>query len=1372
MKNKKLCSPNTRNEQNEEKDGEENDGSSASAKTLNTSERCPICLNILTLDVGFPEECCHAFCVSCILKWSETSTSCPVDRKPFQAIYKKDPVGSWTKISVKERRPRENLNCVCDQTLPSCTKGNLCFRVHVKEEETSEIATPHKENRFLDYKEKPDMEVTSLSWPNCFTGDIAACPSNLSETPPGFSNGLEQEESEVCLIRHKREALKHLRIPFGAEGVQCNSTVPAEILIHSPSFLDEYILPLRHISFTSKDSNRMCAHTGAQEGTEKKQAASGTSTNRGTRKKSVQSSTRRRSTRNSKSDASNLQSSPKSSSSDHDTPGCNTTTNNSASEHHGKQPSKQRKRAPKKGSQARKRLRSATHSQEDSKDDKEDSESEQEKKCKMSEDDLSESELYKINHSPKSSTEKEYHQADMSSPLDHSEEKHLLDSSPAHTVLSVNKEISGSPDLHSKDPFDIEHASPSLVFKNGQTDVEDTHADLPTSVNNPSGMDSAENQLNIEGKPTCDSENLKVSDGESSSSSPGSSKHIISDHIDLPPLSPKVAQFNDEESASSSSSCTEIKSPKNHLQDSPSLKEIDVNAEIHLHTSQVNLQSNESHFENMESSKLTDSTVPLELVKQNDLDYIPQSPGALKEQSIQNLQELGPDDSLKTVHNEQAKVESDLQENCIEEQGAKTCITSESDDQHNADCSVNIVELSEQSLAKNSTDTGDIKDYRLCSEETNSPISKDGKIQDTDEKNDLKSEPQKDFCEDNIEPIAMECDSVCSDHNDSEVEKSVEITEPTKTESDTLFSNKVPLSPPKQSLPPGDTNKKESRTRKSRFHSPSTTWSPSKMEVKDRERSRSPSKVKDSPLKPKSRSRSRDKDGERSHGGQWKGRSRDRHHRRHSRSRSRHSRSKSRHSKSKSKSRSRSGSRTRNRNRSVTVDRNEKDCTSPPWKERRSNENWKSPRGSEKSRRNEHDKNENFRNEKYDARDSAEAFPDNKNDYPDWVVEKMKSGDGRGRGDTWMRGGGRGDRGWGDTRGRGDRARGRGDFWGRGEGRGRGERGRGGNRGRGSHWEDDQYGSGDSWNRNVNMDWNSPRSRGGRGGFRGGFNYEDQNENNWNRPPYSGNSNTLGQEFSRFPENKNNKPKYEDSYEPPADRSGWSSASSWAVRKTLPADVQNYYSKRGRNPPGSQAGVWPKPEESQDQDQATKDQAGPQNESTPVPVNMVQTQMNVVQQPIAPPPQPMNMFPYSVGVHPPLVNIQHNPYNLHPQLPIHLHPALPLVQVSAPSSVPQGLPPPPPPPPPSQQISYIVPHLDGKPLQKIQIQEKAAHEVKVAIKQYYQNKDITKDEYKEIVKKAVDKVCHSKSGEVNSAKVANLVKAYVDKYKHSRKKGD
>lgn len=66
------------------------------------------------------------------------------------------------------------------------------------------------------------------------------------------------------------------------------------------------------------------------------------------------------------------------------------------------------------------------------------------------------------------------------------------------------------------------------------------------------------------------------------------------------------------------------------------------------------------------------------------------------------------------------------------------------------------------------------------------------------------------------------------------------------------------------------------------------------------------------------------------------------------------------------------------------------------------------------------------------------------------------------------------------------------------------------------------------------------------------------------------------------------------------------------------------------------------------------------------------------------------------------------------------------------------------------------------------MQERAIEEVKLAIKPFYQKRDITKEEYKEILRKAVQKVCHSKSGEINPVKVANLVKAYVDKYKHGR----
>ncbi|XP_025892396.1 splicing factor, arginine/serine-rich 19-like, partial [Nothoprocta perdicaria] len=74
-------------------------------------------------------------------------------------------------------------------------------------------------------------------------------------------------------------------------------------------------------------------------------------------------------------------------------------------------------------------------------------------------------------------------------------------------------------------------------------------------------------------------------------------------------------------------------------------------------------------------------------------------------------------------------------------------------------------------------------------------------------------------------------------------------------------------------------------------------------------------------------------------------------------------------------------------------------------------------------------------------------------------------------------------------------------------------------------------------------------------------------------------------------------------------------------------------------------------------------------------------------------------------------------------------------------------------------------------LKKLHTQERAVEEVKLAIKPYYQRKDITKDEYKDILRKAVHKICHSRSGEINPVKVARLVGAYVQRYKYFRKRG-
>ncbi|NWV52194.1 PHRF1 protein, partial [Daphoenositta chrysoptera] len=72
-------------------------------------------------------------------------------------------------------------------------------------------------------------------------------------------------------------------------------------------------------------------------------------------------------------------------------------------------------------------------------------------------------------------------------------------------------------------------------------------------------------------------------------------------------------------------------------------------------------------------------------------------------------------------------------------------------------------------------------------------------------------------------------------------------------------------------------------------------------------------------------------------------------------------------------------------------------------------------------------------------------------------------------------------------------------------------------------------------------------------------------------------------------------------------------------------------------------------------------------------------------------------------------------------------------------------------------------------MKKLHMQERAVEEVKLAIKPFYQKREITKEDYKSILRKAVQKICHSKSGEINPMKVANLVKAYVEKYKHMRK---
>ncbi|KAF3845732.1 hypothetical protein F7725_002810 [Dissostichus mawsoni] len=114
-------------------------------------------------------------------------------------------------------------------------------------------------------------------------------------------------------------------------------------------------------------------------------------------------------------------------------------------------------------------------------------------------------------------------------------------------------------------------------------------------------------------------------------------------------------------------------------------------------------------------------------------------------------------------------------------------------------------------------------------------------------------------------------------------------------------------------------------------------------------------------------------------------------------------------------------------------------------------------------------------------------------------------------------------------------------------------------------------------------------------------------------------------------------------------------------------------------------------------------------------------------------------------------------------------------QLAPPSSASSSQIPPPPSLPPilvrvqpsSSSTAPKLPPLSFTPpwyLKKLHTQERAVEEVKLAIKPYYQRKDINKDEYKDILRKAI---CHSRTGEINPVKVSNLVKLYVQRYNTS-----
>lgn len=84
--------------------------------------------------------------------------------------------------------------------------------------------------------------------------------------------------------------------------------------------------------------------------------------------------------------------------------------------------------------------------------------------------------------------------------------------------------------------------------------------------------------------------------------------------------------------------------------------------------------------------------------------------------------------------------------------------------------------------------------------------------------------------------------------------------------------------------------------------------------------------------------------------------------------------------------------------------------------------------------------------------------------------------------------------------------------------------------------------------------------------------------------------------------------------------------------------------------------------------------------------------------------------------------------------------------------------------------SAVEMQVKYKYLKKLNRQERVVEEVKIVLKPHYNKKHVTKEQYKDILRKAVPKICHNKSGEINPIKIHALIEAYVKKYRIMNKK--
>lgn len=114
------------------------DKSTAGADVISDSDKCYICLSLFEKQaVASLESCQHVFCLDCILQWSQTANTCPVDRISFAFIHQRRCPGGAIQKKIKVRAQEKNADeqegsntVICEECGRSDRRHRLLVCIH------------------------------------------------------------------------------------------------------------------------------------------------------------------------------------------------------------------------------------------------------------------------------------------------------------------------------------------------------------------------------------------------------------------------------------------------------------------------------------------------------------------------------------------------------------------------------------------------------------------------------------------------------------------------------------------------------------------------------------------------------------------------------------------------------------------------------------------------------------------------------------------------------------------------------------------------------------------------------------------------------------------------------------------------------------------------------------------------------------------------------------------------------------------------------------------------------------------------------------------------------------------------------------------